>query len=34
VTISPISGGLAKRIHANGLIQVANYIDDYTLNII
>ncbi len=32
VTISPISGGLAKRIHANGLIQVANYIDDYTLN--
>jgi len=34
VTISPISGGLAKRIHANGLIQVANYIDDYTLNIV
>ena len=32
VTISPVSGGLAKRVHANGLIQVANYFDDYTLN--
>jgi hypothetical protein len=27
-----MSGGLAKRIHANGLLQVANYFDDYTLN--
>lgn len=32
VTISPIADGLARRIHANGLIQVANYFDDYTLN--
>lgn len=32
VTISPVSGGVAKRVHANGLIQVANYFDDYTLS--
>jgi hypothetical protein len=32
ITISPISSGLAKRVHANGLIQVANYFDDYSLN--
>ena len=32
ITISPVSGGLAKRVHANGLIQVANYFDDYTLS--
>lgn len=32
ITISPISGGLAKRVHSSGLIQVANYVDDYTLN--
>ena len=34
VTISPISGGLAKRVDSNGLIQVANYFDDYTLTAI
>jgi hypothetical protein len=33
VTISPVSNGLAKRVHANGLMQVANYFDDYTLNV-
>jgi len=32
VTISPIADGLARRIHANGLMQVANYFDEYTLN--
>ena len=32
VGISPVSNGLAKRLHANGLMQVANYFDDYTLN--
>ena len=28
VGISPISNGLAKRLHANGLMQVSNYFDD------
>lgn len=28
VTISPMTDGLAKRIHGNGLIQVANYFDE------
>lgn len=32
VTISPVSGGLAKRVHSSGLIQVANYFDEYTLS--
>ena len=31
ITISPVSSGLAKRLHSNGLIQVANYFDEYTL---
>ncbi|NBX72818.1 MAG: LamG domain-containing protein [Alphaproteobacteria bacterium] len=33
VTISPISGGLARRIHSNGKIEVSNYFDDYTFAI-
>lgn len=31
VTINPISGGLAKRVHGDGLIQVANYFDETSL---